>query len=103
GHMGAHSLAFGTRGSFPRAPFEFGNHRRILNRRRIDVTNAGFRHWQFFLRKCHRAPASEAMLLVLRRARHVAATSLHEQRRTLYFGNRALVLMTSKLGSARER
>src|SRR4029077_547270 len=47
--------------------------------------------------KCHQAPASDAMVVVLRRVRHVAATSPHGQRRPAYFGNSALALTISEL------
>src|SRR6476620_12705054 len=57
----------------------------------------GFDICSFLPGKCHRAPASDAMVVVLRRVRHVAATSPHGQRRPSYFSNRALALTISEL------
>src|SRR5207244_5994501 len=92
GHMSPDGLAFRPRRSFPCAPFEFGDHGRILNGLRIDITNTGFRHWHFSRKKCHCAPASDAAFLVWRRVSHVAVTPLHEQRWLLHSDNRALAL-----------
>src|SRR4029077_6833396 len=57
----------------------------------------GFDICSFLPEKCHRAPASDAVVVVLRRVRHFAATSPRGQRRPPYFSNRALALTISEL------
>jgi len=61
----------------------------------------GFDICSFLPEICYRVPAPDAIFLTFRRTGHVAATLMYGQRQLLYFCNRPLVLMLSKLRAAR--